>query len=343
MTGFKPKRQPLLSVIVPLYNSRTMIDQTLAAIRDQRGFAPGDLELIVVDDGSSDGGGEIASARADLVLHQPNLGAAAARNRGATSARADLFVFVDADVVLQPGALYTLYRALVDAPGLAAAVGRYAERPVAPGFVSLYHNAFTRHHHDLSEREIDWFWGALGIVRREAFWAAGGFDERYRGASAEDMELGLALSRLGFRLAYCPDAEGAHAHPFTLRTMLINDYQKAALGIKLHRSGRLPRKAPRFASAETLSSALLLPILAAIVGLGLYRPESLAYALPVAASLCLVNHQYYRFLHRFFPWPALGVAILLHWLQLTVIFAGAGAGIIGHLLGRESYGRPGWV
>lgn len=343
MTGMEPQRRPLLSVIVPLYNSRTMIDRTLAAIRGQRGFAPGDLEIIVVDDGSRDGGGEAASSLADLVLRQPNLGAAAARNRGATSARADLFAFVDADVVLQPGALYTLYRALADAPSLSAAVGRYAERPAVPGFVSLYHNAFTRHHHDLSEREIDWFWGALGIVRREAFWAAGGFDERYRGASAEDMELGLALSHAGYGIAYCPDAEGAHAHPFTLAGMLVNDYKKAVLGMKLRRAGRLPRRAPRFASAENLASSVLLPILIAIVALATSRPESFAYALPVAVALTVVNHQYYRFLGRFFPGPALGAAILLHWLQLLVILAGATAGAVGHLLGRESYGRPGWI
>ena len=342
MTG-TGQQKPLLSVIVPLYNCRPLIERALDAIRAQRGFAPGDVETIVVDDGSTDAGADQAAGKCDRILRQPNLGAAAARNRGAADARAPIFVFIDADVVLEPGALYTLYRALADDSGLAAAVGRYAERPVSPGLVSLYHNAFTRHHHDLSAREIDWFWGAIGAVRREPFWAAGGFDERYLGASAEDMELGLTLSQLGARIAYCPDAEGAHGHPFSLRGMLTNDYKKAVLGMKLRLAGRLPRRAPRFASAENVASALLLPILLVIVAFGFVSPGAFFRAALVAAALVVVNNVFYRFLFRFFPGPSLAVAIGLHWLQLLVIMVGAAAGALGFLLRRDAYGRPGWL
>jgi len=334
---------PAITVIVPLYNGRTIIERTLAAIRAQRGFAPGGIEIVVVDDGSTDGGAKLAAPLCDRILHQPNLGAAAARNRGATGARAEILIFVDADVVLEPGALFNLYRALANDPAAAAAVGRYAERPATPGFYNLYHNAFTRFHHDLSSGRIDWFWGALGAVRKSAFWSAGAFEERYRGASAEDMELGASLTRAGFPIVYCPDAEGAHAHSFNLSGLLANDYKKAALGMKLRLMDRLPRRAPRFASPENLASATLLPIFAIITFLGFLHPGAWLRSLLVAAVLVIVNNEYYRFLRRFFPGRALVPAVLLHWMQLLAIMAGAAAGLLGWLLGREAYGKPGWI
>jgi glycosyltransferase involved in cell wall biosynthesis len=334
---------PAITVIVPLYNGRAIVERTLKAIRAQRGFAPAGIEIVVVDDGSTDGGAKLAAPLCHRLLHQPNLGAAAARNRGATDARAEILVFVDADVVLEPGALFNLYRTLADDPAVAAAVGRYAERPATPGFCNLYHNAFTRFHHDLSSGRIDWFWGALGAVRKSAFWAAGAFEERYRGASAEDMELGASLTRAGFAIVYCPDAEGAHAHSFSLAGMLANDYKKAVLGMKLRLMRRLPRRAPGFASPENIASAILLPVLAVIVLLGFIHPGAWLRSLLVVAVLAIVNNQYYRFLWRFFPGLALVPAVLLHWTQLLAITAGAAAGILGRLLGREAYGPPGWI
>jgi GT2 family glycosyltransferase len=252
-------------------------------------------------------------------------------------------VFVDADVVLEPAALGRVLALFADRPGLSAAVGRYSQRPAAPGLIAQYHNSFTRFHHDLSARQIDWFWGALGAVRKNAFWTAGGFNELYRGASAEDMEFGRTLAGLGHLILYCPEVEGAHAHRFTLWTMMRNDYKKAVLGTKLRLLDRLPRRAPGFANIASVISAVLAPALFLALALCPAAPGHRAVPLYILIALLVLNARFYRFLAQYLKGPRILLALPLHWLQLTIMLLGAAAGTIGYLLRRSPYGRPGWI
>ena len=334
-------KKPLLTVVVPLYNGSEIIESCLRAIRSQEGFHDGEIEIIVVDDGSSDGGAEKAREHADvLVRFEENRGAAFARNAGAAVATADIIVFVDSDVFAESHALAAFLDLFRDDSQVDAAVGRYTEQPAAPGLVNVYHNAFTRFHHDLSPTDIDWFWGALGSVRKEAFFEAGGFDERYEGASAEDMELGKTLAQDGRRIRYLPKAEGAHAHDFTFGSMLENDYKKSVLGMKLMLMGRLPKKAPDFGRANLVS----------IIMLALFFVLVIAGLLPV--SLLLLIFMIVRFMYltdlgislgRISPGiPMLAVA-LLYYVQMCVMTLGAVAGAVGHAIGRTPYGKPGWI
>jgi glycosyltransferase involved in cell wall biosynthesis len=85
-----------LSIIMPLYNAAEYVE---AAIQSALENADGLLELIVVDDGSTDGGAEIAAAQGELVrvISQENAGPSAARNRGVSEARGKLIGFLDSD------------------------------------------------------------------------------------------------------------------------------------------------------------------------------------------------------------------------------------------------------
>ena len=105
---------PQLSVIVPAYNARETLKRCLDSILGQS-FR--DLELIVVDDGSTDETPRICDeyAAADervRVLHQPNGGVSRARNAGIDAARGERLAFVDADDHLLPEAYETMLRAL---------------------------------------------------------------------------------------------------------------------------------------------------------------------------------------------------------------------------------------
>jgi hypothetical protein len=105
-----------VSVVVPLFNKAEYIMRTLQSIVEQS-FE--DFEAIIVDDGSTDGGAELAEAYSDSrfrVVRQANGGPGAARNRGVAEARGELIAFLDADDAWMPGYLATSVEAL-DASG----------------------------------------------------------------------------------------------------------------------------------------------------------------------------------------------------------------------------------
>ena len=94
-----------VSVVIPTYNRLDTLPEVLAAIEGQQ--APFAWELVVVDDGSTDGtGGWLAGRRFPIparVVSQPNRGPAAARNAGVTAARGELVAFLGDDTVPSPG------------------------------------------------------------------------------------------------------------------------------------------------------------------------------------------------------------------------------------------------
>lgn len=99
-----------VSVIVPVYNGEAYLAKCLDSILAQ---TYSDMEIVVVDDGSTDGSGSMADNYAETdsrvrVLHCTNGGPSVARNRGIDVATGDYVCFVDADDVLHPSMLSTL-------------------------------------------------------------------------------------------------------------------------------------------------------------------------------------------------------------------------------------------
>src|SRR3982074_3555445 len=94
---------PLVSVIVPVYNGERFLAETLQSIINQQ-YRP--LELIVIDDGSTDQTARIATSVSEVrYFYQRNQGVANARNAGLAAARGELIAFLDADDLWQPNKL----------------------------------------------------------------------------------------------------------------------------------------------------------------------------------------------------------------------------------------------
>lgn len=96
-----------VSIIVPVHNAGSFLEQAIRSVEKQ---TVGDWELILVDDGSDDGSGDVcdaASARDGRVrtIHTPNAGVSSARNKGLDAATGDWITFLDADDTLAPDAL----------------------------------------------------------------------------------------------------------------------------------------------------------------------------------------------------------------------------------------------
>lgn len=105
---------PLISIIVPVYNVKNYLEKCLQSICGQ---TYKNLEIILIDDGSSDGSGELCDLFAQRdgrirVIHQTNAGQSAARNRGLAIAQGELLGFVDSDDWIEPDMYEFLYRLL---------------------------------------------------------------------------------------------------------------------------------------------------------------------------------------------------------------------------------------
>ena len=114
---------PLVSVIVPVYNTSATLEQCVASILSQT-YAH--LEIILIDDGSTDGSSALVdklsrSDRRFQVIHQANQGLSVARNIGLTHAAGDFVTFVDSDDTIEPGLIDALHQAITDRTKIAIA------------------------------------------------------------------------------------------------------------------------------------------------------------------------------------------------------------------------------
>jgi glycosyltransferase involved in cell wall biosynthesis len=162
---------PLVSVVLPAHDAAATLAEAVASVRAQEVAS---VEILVVDDGSSDDTPAIARALGARALHTPHLGPAGARNAALAEARGGLVAFLDADDLWPPGSLRRLIDALAAAPDAAAAGGLVQLLVLgASGYRS---------------RGAPWRAASLGrtLWRRGAVERVGRFDETLR--RAEDLE-----------------------------------------------------------------------------------------------------------------------------------------------------------
>jgi glycosyltransferase involved in cell wall biosynthesis len=223
--------QPLLSVIVPVYNGERFLTASLSALRASD-LPANRWELIVVDDGSLDQSARIAARFADKVVvlqHGPH-GPAYARNRGFDGARGAAIVFVDADVCVHPNALRRISETFEREPDVSAVFGAYDLTPTVGGLVSQYRNLLHRYVHQRDAGDAVTFWAGFGAVRATVFAACGGFDEvEYPTCSVEDIELGYRIAALGHRIVLRPEIQGKHIKHWTLRSMVATDVRRRGI------------------------------------------------------------------------------------------------------------------
>jgi glycosyltransferase involved in cell wall biosynthesis len=230
-----------ISVIIPVYNGGDALRCCLEALAASKRFPD---EVIVVDDASTDGSGDLARRHGAQLVRLDGLprGPAFARNRGAEIAQGDVLVFLDADVTVHADTLVHIEQYLGKHPEIAALFGSYDDDPPARGLATRYKNLLHHYVHQRGRREAFTFWAGCGAVRREAFTALGGFDEGYARPAIEDIELGVRLRRAGRRVWLCPDVLVTHLKQWTFVSLLRADiFDRAIPWTRLIlRDGHLP-------------------------------------------------------------------------------------------------------
>ncbi|MCB1053951.1 MAG: glycosyltransferase family 2 protein [Acidobacteria bacterium] len=217
--------EPLLSVVIPTFNRLDVLPEVLDAVEAQEGAPP--FELVVVDDGSSDGTAAWLDARAfrlpAQVLHQTNAGPARARNRGVAVARGRWVAFLGDDTVPSTGWLAAHHHAHESRGGgeELAVIGytRWHRRMRVDAFLDYINEYGLQFGYALIEdREnvpFNFFYTSNLSLHRSRLLAEP-FDERFPYAAWEDIETSYRLSKGGQRMIYEPAAEVEHDHPTDL-------------------------------------------------------------------------------------------------------------------------------
>jgi len=185
-----------VSVVIPVYNMRSYLPEAIESALAQT-LPPDAVEIVVVDDGSTDGSGDVAARYAPRVriVRQENRGLPAARNAGIHASRAPFLTFLDADDRLLPEKL-AAELALFDARpelGVVYSGVRYIDGDGHP----LPQHGFAREEGDVFARLLlgNLIHPVAAMVRRALVEQAGAFDERL--TSVEDWDLWLRVARLG--------------------------------------------------------------------------------------------------------------------------------------------------
>jgi glycosyltransferase involved in cell wall biosynthesis len=178
----------MISFIVPAYNEELELSSTLAAIRAAASGAAQPVEIIVVDDASTDATPEIAEQAGGRVVSIHRRQIAAARNAGARAARGEYLFFVDADTRISRSHVTEAIAALE--AGFAGGSARVSLDGMIPIWGRVLLHAFGTLYFGLNLGA-----GAFLFTTRRKFQAIGGFDEQY--FAGEEVYFSLALRKLG--------------------------------------------------------------------------------------------------------------------------------------------------
>ncbi|MEU1177329.1 bifunctional polysaccharide deacetylase/glycosyltransferase family 2 protein [Streptomyces sp. NPDC005820] len=218
-----------VSVIVPAYNEKECIANTLQSLAQ----STHPIEIIVVDDGSTDGTSEIArDAAASLgmrnvrVIRQENAGKPAALNNGVRNASYDIVIMMDGDTVFEPDAVHQLVQPFAD-PKVGAVAGnaKVGNRNTVIG--AWQHIEYVmgfnldRRMYDLL-RCMPTIPGAIGAFRRDAVLEVGGMSED---TLAEDTDITIAMHRAGWQVVYQEHAKAWTEAPGSLKQLWSQRYR----------------------------------------------------------------------------------------------------------------------
>ena len=203
--------KPLISIIIPNYNSSRTIGQSLQSIVSAADDA---VETIVVDDCSGDSSVDIIETfPVRLIRLDRHRGASTARNTGARNSTGQVLFFMDADCLLQQETL-GLVRSAMEKRGAGTVIGgTYTPVPSDPGFFSLFQSIFVNYFETKRASSPDYVAAHALAMDADAFKKAGGFPRDFL-PIIEDVEFSHRLRRLGFRLVVEPGVRVSHIFNF---------------------------------------------------------------------------------------------------------------------------------
>lgn len=314
----------VITLVVPMFNEARHIARTLNAARQSAKAAGLDCELIVVDNGSSDDGPQIARSLGAQVLSLPGLTIGALRNQGARAGRGEWLAFLDADIEVPLNWLSLLFDLHAEGRGDVFALDCDTPRQ-APWFAYAWQRRTLR----AGQRELQaaqWLPTPNLLMQRRWFDQVGGFNEQLR--TGEDKDFTLRLRQAGARLGALRQPVVLHwGYEGSWREWLGKEMWRQSSHLHLLRSHGPSLRLLRFPALSLAAWGLDALALAALLDGAVYLALLLLLVSSVPA-LVLSLRQSLKHRDLLFALQLWG----LHWIRLHL----AGAALVMSLFNRNA-------
>jgi Glycosyl transferase family 2 len=263
---------PVVSFVIPVRDDATRLRRCLQSVAGSR-YPADRLEIIVADNGSTDGSDVVAREAGAVVLRLPGLRVSELRNRAAQAARGEILAFVDADHEIVPEWVPSAVEVLRD--GSVGAVGASYHPPDDATWVQRLYDALRRH--PAGRLDVEWLGSGNLAMRRAVFELVGGFDSTLE--TCEDVDLGRHLRTRGLRLVNDERLRSVHhGDPATLRAVFMGELWRGRDNLRV--SLRRP-----LSWRSLVSMAMPLAILSALASVAVGVSVTLAAGSPVGLRM----------------------------------------------------------
>jgi len=197
---------------------------------------PGSVQIIVVDDGSTDDTPSLVqSFRSVEYVYQENSGPAQARNKGASLARGQLIAFIDSDCIPYSDWLSNLIAAFTS-DDIGAVCGTYDIANPESLLARCIQAEISYRHARFGSKDVRFFGSYNVCIPREVFIRSGGYNKGFRNASNEDNDLSYRILQLGLKIRFESKALVKHYHPEKIKKYLHEQYIHGFWRARLYRT-----------------------------------------------------------------------------------------------------------
>jgi glycosyltransferase involved in cell wall biosynthesis len=219
--------RPVVSFIIPVRNDAQRLRRCLNSIISNH-YPPELIEMIVIDNHSTDGSGRVARDCGAVVLHSQTGSVAELRNRGTRAALGTILAFADSDHEIDPNWIETAVDVL-SMPNAAATGAPCVSEPAANWVQQQYDGLRDR---PASRQDVPWLGSGNLAVKRSAFQAVGGFNGDL--TACEDVDLCNRLIAAGHRIIADPALRSIHfGDPRTLRALFFGELWRGRDNIRV--------------------------------------------------------------------------------------------------------------
>jgi len=315
--------KPFISVIIPSRNGAATIGECVQAAL---GSDYGNFEVVVVDDGSTDGSVEIIEKYpCRLIRLKEHSGASAARNAGAREAKGDALFFIDADCIVRPDTVSLAAAEYLAHPNEVTG-GTYTPIAHDKSFYSTFQSLFVNYSETKSPTP-DYVATHAMVISSKVFEESGGFDEDFM-PILEDVEFSHRLTRAGVRLRMQPALQVEHIFNFDLWRSLRNAFRKSLFWTMYSIKNRDLQKDSGTASSELKSNVISWFLCTVLFALFLILGNSrlLIWLAAICGANMVINRHFISSIFKA-TGPAFTLGAVLYYTAIYPIAVAAGGAL----------------